>query len=97
MPVSYKQLNRKSIFIGTSNYWSSFFHAKQDFEKSNRKKFCSRIATGDYDAIIIGHSMFEKIPVSIERQKKLIEDQIESITNGIQDLRKNNGERYSIK
>lgn len=70
---------------------------KQDFEKSNRKKFCSRIATGDYDAIIIGHSMFEKIPVSIERQKRMIEEQIEGITQGIQGLRQNNGERYSIK
>lgn len=70
---------------------------KQDFEKSKRKKFCSRIATGDYDAIIIGHSMFEKIPVSVERQRRMIEDQIEGITRGIQDLRQNNGERYSIK
>ena len=70
---------------------------KQDFEKSKRKKFCSRIATGDYDAIIIGHSMFEKIPVSIERQRRMIEDQIESITQGIQDLNRNNGARYSVK
>ena len=69
----------------------------QDFEKSRRKKFCSRIATGDYDAIIIGHSMFEKIPVSIERQKQMIEKQIQDITNGIQDLKQNHGERYSIK
>ena len=70
---------------------------KQDFEKSKRKKFCSRIATGDYDAIIIGHSMFEKIPVSIERQRRMIEEQIEGITQGIQDLNKNNGARYSVK
>ncbi|MCR0507557.1 DEAD/DEAH box helicase family protein [[Clostridium] innocuum] len=70
---------------------------KQDFEKSKRKKFCSRIATGDYDAIIIGHSMFEKIPVSIERQRRMIEEQIESITQGIQDLNKENGARYSVK
>lgn len=70
---------------------------KQDFEKSKRKTFCSRIATGEWDAVIIGHSQFEKIPVSVERQRKLIEDQIESITFGIQELRRNNGEGYSIK
>ena len=70
---------------------------KQDFEKSKRKTFCSRIATGEWDAVIIGHSQFEKIPVSVERQRKLIEDQIESITLGIQELRRNNGEGYSIK
>lgn len=70
---------------------------KQDFEKSKRKKFCSRIATGDYDAIIIGHSMFEKIPVSIERQRRMIENQIEGITQGIQDLKRNNGANYSVK
>ena len=70
---------------------------KQNFEKSKRKTFCSRIATGEWDAVIIGHSQFEKIPVSVERQRKLIEDQIESITLGIQELRRNNGEGYSIK
>lgn len=70
---------------------------KQDFEKSKRKTFCSRIATGEWDAVIIGHSQFEKIPVSVERQRKLIEDQIENITLGIQELRRNNGEGYSIK
>ena len=70
---------------------------KQDFEKSKRKKFCSRIATGDYDAIIIGHSMFEKIPVSVERQRQMIEDQIEEITRGIQDLKINDGANYSVK
>lgn len=70
---------------------------KRDFEKSRRKRFCSRIATGDYDAIIIGHSQFEKIPMSIERQRALIEEQIDSITKGIQDLQANHGERYSIK
>lgn len=70
---------------------------KQDFEKSKRKTFCSRIATGEWDAVIIGHSQFEKTPVSVERQRKLIEDQIESITLGIQELRRNNGEGYSIK
>lgn len=70
---------------------------KQDFEKSKRKTFCSRIATGEWDAVIIGHSQFEKIPVSVERQQKLIENQIESITQGIQELRRNNGEGHSIK
>ena len=70
---------------------------KQDFEKSKRKTFCSRIATGEWDAIIIGHSQFEKIPVSIERQRHLIEDQIQSITDGIRDLRLNGGESFSIK
>lgn len=70
---------------------------KQDFEKSKRKTFCSRIATGEWDAVIIGHSQFEKIPISVERQRKLIEDQIESITNGIQDLKANGGERFSVK
>ena len=70
---------------------------KKDFETANRKKFCSRIATGDYDAIIISHSQFEKIPISVERQVTIIQKQIEDITLGIQDLKNNNGERFSIK
>ena len=70
---------------------------KKDFETANRKKFCSRIATGDYDAIIISHSQFEKIPMSVERQVAIIQKQIEDITLGIQDLKNNNGERFSIK
>ena len=70
---------------------------KKDFETANRKKFCSRIATGDYDAIIISHSQFEKIPMSVERQFAIIQKQIEDITLGIQDLKNNNGERFSIK
>lgn len=70
---------------------------KKDFETANRKKFCSRIATGDYDAIIISHSQFEKIPMSVERQVTIIQKQIEDITLGIQDLKNNNGERFSIK
>ena len=70
---------------------------KKDFEPSNRKKFCSRIATGDYDAVIIGHSQFEKIPLSTERQIKSIESQIEEITLSITDLIAQKGERYSIK
>ena len=70
---------------------------RKDFETANRKKFCSRIATGDYDAIIISHSQFEKIPMSVERQVAIIQKQIEDITLGIQDLKNNNGERFSIK
>ena len=70
---------------------------KKDFETANRKKFCSRIATGDYDAIIISHSQFEKIPMSVERQVTIIQKQIEDITLGIKDLKNNNGERFSIK
>ena len=70
---------------------------KRDFERANRKKFCARIATGDYDAVIIGHSQFERIPVSYERQKRLLEDQIEEITLGIEEMEANNGERFSIK
>lgn len=70
---------------------------QKDFETRNRKKFCARIATGDYDAVIIGHSQFEKIPISQERQEALLEDQIEEITLGISELRSNNAERFSIK
>lgn len=70
---------------------------KKDFETANRKKFCSRIATGDYDAVIISHSQFEKIPMSAERQRILIQREIDEITFGIQDLKNNNAERFSIK
>lgn len=70
---------------------------KRDFEKSKRQRFVSRIATGDYDAIIIGHSQFEKIPMSIERQKTQIEEEMESITQGIKDLKSSQGEKFSIK
>jgi len=70
---------------------------KKDFETANRKKFCSRIATGDYDAVIISHSQFEKIPMSVDRQMEMIRREIEDITLGIEDLKKNNGERFSIK
>lgn len=104
-------LSQKSMFVVPNHLieqWGSEFlqlypsanilvARKQDFQKNNRKKFCSRIATGDYDAIIIGHSMFEKIPMSIERQRHQIEMQINDITKGVQDLKANNGERYSIK
>lgn len=70
---------------------------KRDFEKKYRKKLFSKMATGEYDAIIIGHSQFEKIPMSIERQKMNIENEIEEITNGISSLKANNGERFTIK
>ncbi len=70
---------------------------KKDFETRNRKKFCSRIATGDYDAIIIGHSQFEKIPMSYERQVKILEQQLDDIVRGIEDLKVHNGEKFSIK
>lgn len=70
---------------------------KKDFEKAHRKKFCARIATGDYDAVIIGHSQFEKIPISQERQERLIQDQIDEITDGIMELQHNYGERFTIK
>ena len=65
---------------------------KRDFETKNRKKFCGRIATGDYDAVIIGHSQFEKIPMSIERQRAILEQQLEELTDGIMDLKRNRGE-----
>ena len=71
--------------------------AKKDFQKQNRKKFCGKITTGDYDAVIIGHSQFEKIPISSERQMRLIEEQIDEITNGIEEVKENNGERFTIK
>ena len=70
---------------------------KRDFETKNRKKFCGRIATGDYDAVIIGHSQFEKIPMSIERQRVILEQQLEELTDGIMDLKRNRGENFSIK
>ena len=70
---------------------------KKDFQPHNRKKFCARIATGDYDAVIIGHSQFEKIPISTERQMRLIEEQIDEITRGIEEMEDNDGPRYSIK
>ncbi len=70
---------------------------KKDFETKNRKKFCGRIATGDYDAVIIGHSQFEKIPMSIERQRAILEQQLEELTDGIADLKRNRGENFSIK
>ena len=70
---------------------------KKDFEKANRKKFCARIATGSYDAVIIGHSQFEKIPVSQERQEQLLQSQIDELAEGIRELKRANGERFSIK
>lgn len=70
---------------------------KKDFETKNRKKFCARIATGDYDAVIIGHSQFEKIPMAIERQRDILQRQIDELIEGIAQLKSENGERFSIK
>ena len=70
---------------------------KKDFEPRNRKKFCARIATGDYDAVIIGHSQFERIPVSKERQERMLQEQIYEIEDGLMELRANNAERFTIK
>lgn len=70
---------------------------KKDFEKGNRKKFCARIATGDYDAVIIGHSQFERIPMSLERQERLLREQINEILDGIEEVKANGGERFTVK
>ena len=70
---------------------------KKDFEMKNRKRFCGRIATGNYDAVIIGHSQFEKIPMSFERQRMILQQQIQDITNGIIDLKANRGDKFSVK
>ena len=70
---------------------------QRDFETKNRKKFCARIATGDYDAVIIGHSQFEKIPISKQRQERLLQDQIAEITMGISELKESGGEKFSVK
>lgn len=70
---------------------------KKDFEMKNRKRFCGRIATGDYDAVIIGHSQFEKIPMSFERQRMILQQQIRDITDGIIELKANRGDKFSVK
>ena len=70
---------------------------KKDFETHRRKKFCARIATGDYDAVIIGHSQFERIPISRERQERLIQEQIWEITSGIEEVQASGGERFTVK
>ena len=70
---------------------------KKDFETKNRKRFCGRIATGDYDAVIIGHSQFEKIPMSIERQRAVLQQQLDDIIEGISDIKRNRGDRFSVK
>ena len=70
---------------------------KRDFETKNRKKFCAKMATGDYDVIIIGHSQFEKIPLSRERQERFIDAEIEEITEGIRELKESQGSRWSVK
>ena len=104
-------LCQKSLFVVPNHLteqWASdflrlypganiFAATKKDFEPANRKKFCSRIATGDYDAVIIGHSQFEKIPLSIERQEAMIERQISEIELAIEQAKADNGERYTIK
>ena len=70
---------------------------KKDFEAKTRRRFCGRIATGDYDAIIIGHSQFEKIPMSIECQQMILVQQMDEITEGIADLKRNRGDKFSVK
>lgn len=70
---------------------------KKDFETKNRKKFCARIATGDYDAVIIGHSQFERIPMSLERQERLLREQIDEIIDGIEEVKASGGERFTVK
>ena len=104
-------LCQKSLFVVPNHLteqWASDFlrlypganilaATKKDFEPANRKKFCSRIATGDYDAVIIGHSQFEKIPLSQERQVAIIERQIDEIELAIAQAKADNGDRYTIK
>ncbi len=104
-------LCRKSIFVVPNHLteqWASEFMRlypsanvlvtrKQDFEPARRKKFCARIATGDYDAVIIGQSQFEKIPVSYERQEQLIQNEIREVMAGIQEVKDNNGEHFTVK
>ena len=104
-------LCQKSLFVVPNHLteqWASEFlrlypsanilvTTKKDFEKHNRKKFCARIATGDYDAIIIGHSQFEKIPISKERQERLLHEQIWEITEGIAEVEASGGERFTVK
>ena len=104
-------LCQKSLFVVPNHLteqWASDFlrlypganilaATKRDFEPANRKKFCSRIATGEYDAVIIGHTQFEKIPMSVERQEMMIEKQIEDIELAIMDIKASHGEQYTIK
>ena len=104
-------LCQKSLFVVPNHLteqWASEFlrlypnakllvTSKKDFEPANRKRFCARIATGDYDAVIIGHSQFEKIPLSAERQARIIEDQIEEIENAIAEAKEQSGEHFTVK
>ena len=104
-------LCQKSLFVVpnhlTEQWASEFLHLypnakllvarKKDFETANRKKFCARIATGDYDAVIIGHSQFERIPLSFERQERMIQEQVQEIQNAIAELKYSNGERFTVK
>lgn len=80
--------------LSCGKYFSRYV---KDFEMKNRKRFCGRIATGDYDAVIIGHSQFEKIPMSFERQRMVLQEQIRDITNGIADLKANRGDKFLVK
>lgn len=90
-------LNSLEVNFTTISVSKHFSCYKKDFATANRKKFCSRIATGDYDAIIIGHSQFERIPMSYERQQVLIDNQIRTIINGIEEAKRNNAENFTIK
>ena len=74
-----------------------FVTTKKDFSTNNRKKFCSKIATGDFDAIVMGHSQFEKIPMSVERQRYFLEQQIEEIIQGIEEIKEVSGEKFTIR
>ena len=86
-----------SEFLRLYPYANILVTTKKDFETHNRKKFCARIATGDYDAIIMGHSQFEKIPISRERQERLLYEQIDEITEGIAEVQASGGERFTVK
>ena len=89
-------VGRRSFCISTPSA-KLLVASKKDFETANRKKFCARIATGDYDAVIIGHSQFEKIPLSFERQERIIQEQIDEIQSGIAELKHSSGEKFTIK
>ena len=86
-----------SDFLFLYPYANILVAGKKDFETQNRKRFCARIATGDYDAVIIGHSQFEKIPISTKRQEYLLQQQVEEIESGIEEVKSSRGERFTIK
>ena len=99
IPHERKWSHRQKMCIRDSLYPSAniLVTTKKDFETHNRKKFCARIATGDYDAIIMGHSQFERIPISRERQERLLYEQIDEITEGIAEVQASGGERFTVK